>query len=247
MENKNQLASSHPLYKEDRFLYMLKDDENKVIFDWTARAACSYVCCIYFSALGLMDKVIKGELVHNLRHQIWKEKGYLTLEELSLPSYKKIKFVRNPFARAVSSFRLAPENETFRTFIKKLSDPKTAATYDEVILFHSCLQSLSTDHLMNKIIKMENIENEIHTLNEFVKPVRKYTLPLDVPLLTEHHSKRSSLGRLVCDLTQKEINNMSVKPAFHEYYDTEIKHLVAKIYEKDINAFKYTFEDILPK
>ena len=83
----------------------LIDHEAKICMGWTARAACTFAVSIFFEKLGLLDKALAYHpMVHNYRNDVLDQRFVASAEDCAGPGVTAFKIVRNPFARATSSF-----------------------------------------------------------------------------------------------------------------------------------------------
>ena len=81
---------------------------NKFIFLWTPKAGCTTVTKLVFGAMGILDEAnAYGEWVHTYRSEVFsiKYRDWVATEKQLLDeNYIKMKIVRNPYLRAVSSY-----------------------------------------------------------------------------------------------------------------------------------------------
>lgn len=143
-------------------------------------------------------------------------------------------FVRNPYARAVSSFKLHSNEKlvnewrsgkvrkNFKQYLKILEKQNLNPSYEfmspEFLMACQQYPFLIDDHhsvKVNFIGKVENIQNDINIV-----------------------TKKLNLKKIIIP----HLNKTNVKN-YVEYYDDECKDIVAKIYKKDIEYFNYQFEE----
>jgi hypothetical protein len=150
--------------------------------------------------------------------------------------YLKLKFVRNPYSRAVSSYlHLSINNLSFYEFLLNLFNNK----YEYNIHYASQHHLLEKKQkIYNEIIKIENIDSEIERIN------KKYNIKLEYNSFSNHHSqKHLNEKKYVGYIKYSNIKNI---PSYKYFYDDErIKQLVYDIYKIDINLYNYTFEEFL--
>ena len=150
--------------------------------------------------------------------------------------YLKLKFVRNPYARAVSSYlHLSINNLSFYQFLLNLLNNK----YEYNIHYASQHHLLEIKQkIYNEIVKIENIDIEIERIN------KKYNINLEYESVSDHHSiKKLDEKKYVGYIKYSDIKNT---PSYTYFYDDErIKQLVYDIYKIDINLYNYTFEEFL--
>jgi len=83
----------------------LIDRDSKVCMGWTARAACTFAVSIFLESVGLLDEALAfNPFVHEYReHKM--DRGFVaSAKDCTGPGVTSFKIVRNPFARATSSF-----------------------------------------------------------------------------------------------------------------------------------------------
>ena len=136
----------------------------------------------------------------------------------------KFSFVRNPYSRAVSSWKFggwgASWNCSFSDFAKKIKneDLINPSNWSQ-LTFHTCTQlSHLTEYLTDKLIvdfigRFENLQEDFN---------------------------------IICDkigIPQQELpyKNKSKHKHYTEYYDDETRQIVAEKYAKDIEYFGYEF------
>jgi len=147
--------------------------------------------------------------------------------EEPIDKYFKFSFVRNPFARAVSNFKMftgkaVNENEKIKVdqmkeFLKepeKLTFIKFLNFINEKDNHHWQPQSDFIPPNVDFVGKLENISNDILIVFDKAK-IQGLTLP--------HFNK-------------------TIKDSYLDYYDEESKSLVESKYQKDFERFGYEFD-----
>ena len=85
--------------------YGLVDPEAKIVMGWTARAACTLAVGIFIDHLGQLKEAWDYDpSIHGYRMYKLDKKYVATLEDVQNKEMTSFKIVRNPFARAVSSY-----------------------------------------------------------------------------------------------------------------------------------------------
>jgi len=83
----------------------LIDRKSKVCMGWTARAACTFAVSIFLESVGLLDKALAfSPFVHNYREHTMDHRFVASAQDCAGPGVTAFKIVRNPFARAASTF-----------------------------------------------------------------------------------------------------------------------------------------------
>ena len=216
---------------------ILLNHDKKIIIDWSAKSGCTNIVTMFFKYIDLYKKfhldnpidIHSERIKYRLLNKI--EKSFLINTD-----YLKLKFVRNPYSRAVSSYlHLSINNLSFYEFLLNLFNNK----YEYNIHYASQHHLLEKQQkIYNEIVKIENIHSEIERINT------KYNIKLEYISVSNHHSQK--------DLNEKKYvgyikySNIKNIPSYRYFYDDErIKQLVYEIYKIDINLYNYTFEEFL--
>ena len=136
-------------------------------------------------------------------------------------------FVRNPYDRVVSQYHyrlqtnqtnIKTENVSFEDWIRKSYVEKDPQYFNYPLMFQPQLDWISdyeNELLINFVGKFENINEDFkHICNQIGKG--NLTLP--------HHRKSKR------------------KKVYQDYYTPETKAIITKVFEKDLDYFKYTFD-----
>ena len=228
----------------------------KCIFIHIPKAAGQSIENVFLTSLGL-DWNNREKLL--LKSNTDPDKGpprlaHLTAEEYVrcnyisselFDSYFKFTFVRNPWARIVSEYKYRYSKQyDFNTFLyekfPQVGDDcyeKFTAKYRHIIPQYDFLFDRNGKQLVDFIGRFENIQEDFNLI------CQKTNIPQQI---LPHKNKSSA------SLSEKIINK--IKPDFFkvktqkkikytEYYDQKSRNYVAKLYNKDIETFKYQFED----
>ena len=93
------------------------DNENKICISFTPRGGCSISFQQYLDLVGLLkDGLDYGPSIHKYRCQIFNlNVDFIHIDELIKQQFTFIKFIMNPYIRAVSIFRIqTSHNLSFR-------------------------------------------------------------------------------------------------------------------------------------
>lgn len=227
---------------------MLKIND-KFIIDWTPKAGCTIVCKMIFDKLNILNEALKFHYwIHIYREKKYYQKyGRVNKKMLFNKNTIKIKFVRNPYDRAVSSYlhacdtiilkQVDKDDISFEVFLKLLVKKKLP--YNP----HYNLQSFKIENnaglVFDKIIKLEKLDKHLEELKQ------EYNLELE-NIFTSHHRKTTNsknyyIGNLNFNEIKKQI------PTYNNFYNKKTKKLVEKIYGKDIKLYNYTFKEFMSK
>lgn len=216
---------------------ILVNHDKKIIIDWSAKSNCTNIAIMFFKYINLYEKMIINNPIeiHNYREKYTKN-NYIVKELLLDASYLKIKFVRNPYSRAISSYlHLSVPNLSFYEFLLNLYNKN----YPYNIHYYSQHHSLELQNkIYNEIIKVENINSEVERINQ------KY----NINFIYESHSihqvnKNLNDNNFVGYKKFKDIKN--IPPYKYFYDDDKIKNLAIYVYGTDMILYNYTFQEFL--
>lgn len=221
-----------------------KKSNYKFIIDWTPKAGCSVICKIFFEYMDILEEALKySSWIHNYREKYYYAKyGRVNNTQLLSNKIIKIKFVRNPYSRAVSSFL-----HVMKTKLKKLFNNEDMSFYTFLLNLkrkkypsnsHYNLQMINSEkkNTFNHIIKIENLEKEIKNLN------KRFNLNLNYDFTSTHHIIKE---RINIDVSSVKFSQILKIPNYNNFYDKKTKVLVDEIYKADIIRYNYTFEEFL--
>lgn len=217
---------------------ILFNENKKIIIDWSAKAGCTNIVTMFFKYIDLYKNFnLKNPIdIHDKRLEYLK-KNMVTDNIMLDNKYLKIKFVRNPYTRAISSYIhyviVYNNNISFFDFLNNLNNNKYK--YDiHYASQHHLLEK--KQEIYNEIVKIENINSEIERINT------KYNIKLEYYPLSNHHSQKKLYEKKYVGYI-KYLNIKNI-PSYRYFYDDErIKQLVYDIYKIDINLYNYTFEE----
>jgi len=216
---------------------ILINHNKKIIIDWSAKSNCTNIVIMFFKYINLYEKmIINNPLeIHNYREKYIKN-NYICKDLLLDSEYLKIKFVRNPYSRAISSYlHLSISNISFYEFLLNLYN----RNYPYNIHYYNQHHSLEVDKkIYNEIIKIENIDSEIERLNNKYK----------INLIYENHASHQinkSLNNNDYVGYKKFKDIKSIPPYKYFYDDDKIKNLVIYVYGFDMILYNYTFQEFL--
>ncbi len=231
-------------YKSSQYILIFND---KYLIDWTPKAGCTIICKMIFDHMGILEEALKyNRWIHHYRlNKFYRKYGKVTKSKLIDDKYIKIKFVRNPYTRAVSSYLHVMKTNTLPRGLKN----RDISFYDFLILIkekhipynvHWGLQKLEIENkktIFNEIIQIEYLDNEIQRLNI------KYNLDLKTKYNSTHHVKNKVNINTFCG--KINFSELKVMPTYNNFYNDEIKLLVDNIYGEDIITYNYTFTEFL--
>lgn len=82
---------------------VMYDDSLAVVF--FEKSNCTQVVATFFERLGLLEEARRySDWIHDYRINVWLRGRYITLETLQSMKVPKLKFIRNPYQRAMSMY-----------------------------------------------------------------------------------------------------------------------------------------------
>ena len=213
------------------------DTKNKICVTFTPRGGCSISFQQYLDIVGLLDDGLKYDnFIHNYRVDIFNKCiEYRNIQELIDEKYIFIKFIMNPYIRAVSIYRAQISNNcTFREYLKKKLDGTLILNENDTI--HDNLQYIDEEEkIITKYIKIN--ENEIYQIKLFdetpyIIDVNKYT--------SIHHAIKQKHTNFCGDIPRIDVNE-NLPISYKYFYDSEIKQMVDTLYKNDIEKYGFNF------
>ncbi len=214
---------------------------NNVILWVAEKANCTAICHMFFESIGLLDVALQySSWIHDYRWNVYIKQNMTMLNDLKDEKFIRIKFVRSPYDRAVSSYlHVRKRNQSFLDFLKRLSG-KDLERYGSIENPHVQTQYFREEKQFqwNEIIRVENYCDEVNRINE------KYSLNLKCDHVSKHWRKNKSIppsGIFVGDnarVSAKDIN-------YIDFYNDQTRKLVEEIYSVDLANFGYTYEEFV--
>lgn len=236
------------IYKYENFFNILIIPHKKILIDWKEKSGCTTIVKMIFQYLGILDDALKyDKWVHKYRMDVYYNNfgrvNSNNIENGKFKDYYKIKFVRNPYSRAISSYLHVMNNLdtfekfkfgdiSFHDFLCKIKDIKNPNVHWQKQSRR--IEKFKKDFFF-KIIKIENIDNEILVLN------KKFELNLIYDKNSNHHVKKSDNIDFVGYTKYSLIKNRI--PKYIYFYNNKIRDLVTKIYSEDLKIYNYTFSE----
>lgn len=152
------------------------DSQNKLILLWSAKAGCTFAIKWLFHHMDLLKE--SARRVHQYRvKKLYPSRRYkAAIEEFSnSPStYRMVKFVRDPFKRAVSSYlqaaRFGHEDVGISAFLGRSLDASTRFSFREFVRY---LQSID-------VVKCDiHHQTQTHLLERHLIPATMFLIDLD--------------------------------------------------------------------
>jgi IS1 family transposase len=212
------------------------DDTNKICITFSPRGGCSISFKQYLDLVGLLNDGEKyNSFIHHYRMDLFvKNIKNVPIDYLIKENYTFIKFIINPYIRAVSIYRLQTHNLSFRNYLQKLVNKEIIFTNSEN--YHLQEQYIDGEEkIVTKYIKID--ENEKYNIilrdnTSYELDVNKYTSP--------HHGKKIDNTDFCGDTPRIEINK-KLPNNYKFFYDEEIKNLVDTFYKNDVEKYGFKF------
>jgi len=217
------------------------DKENKICFSFSPRGGCSIAFKCYLDLVHLLEDANKysPNWVHTYRMNLFHpHTNYIDIDELIEEKYTFIKFIMNPYIRAVSIFRAqTSHNLSFREYLKELVGNKINY-FNDNDKYHFHKQYIEGEESMiTKYIRIN--ENETYTYKlkddtDYIIDANKYS--------ATHHGVKTNNTEFCGDIA-KDIINEKLPISYKYFYDEEIKDLVETFYKDDIEKYNFSFDN----
>ena len=221
------------------------DDVNNVCITFSPRGGCSVAFKQYLDLVGLLeDGEAYKSFIHRYRTEIFTPHVKITpIAQLIKQHYTFIKFIMNPYLRAVSIFWQAikwqktGDDVSFRQYLQmRLSPAQKLRSRAEKQ--HSHQQYIpGEEKIITKYIKIS--DNETYSI--MLKNGEQYELNTN-NFSSGHHAKKYQSTEFCGDVPRSIICNQL--PANYKwFYDEEIRGMVERLYRKDIRKYRFKFFD----
>ena len=184
------------------------------------------------------DPALGPERLAHLTAREYVECGHVAPEEFD--SYFKFAFVRNPWARLVSEYRYRniSTRYSFKDFLLRgLPEPSWRDTYRHIMPQYDFLYDDKGDLLVDFVGRFERLQQDFDIVCQRLG-IPQTPLPHIARVIEKKFLSMRTIRKAVARLRQKEPQHGH----YTEYYDSESREIVARMYAKDIEAFGYGFE-----
>jgi len=217
------------------------DNKNKICITFTPRGGCSISFQLYLDLLGLLNDALNyNPFVHYYRGDIFeKHVVYCDINQLVNDGYTFIKFIMNPYIRAVSIFRAqTSHNLSFREYLIQLVNNEWDY-FNGDDKWHLHPQYIcGEENIITKYVKIDKNE----TFNITLFDGTPYTLDVN-KYSSVHHGIKNKDNVTFCGDMSKDVINANLPKSYKYFYDDEIKKMVETFYIKDIEHYGYSFND----
>ena len=215
--------------------------KNKICITFTPRGGCSIAFQQFLDLNDLLNDGLKyNNFIHFYRTQILLPNiKVCDIYSLIEKKYTFVKFIMNPYIRAVSIYRAqTSHNLSFREYLKQLIG-NNIDYFNGNDKYHFHPQYIDgEENVITKYIKID--KKEIFEITLFDASL--YTL--DVNKYTSiHHGQKNINNTTFCGDLPQNIINKNLPQNYKYFYDDEIKKMVETFYKKDIDYYGYSFDD----
>jgi hypothetical protein len=216
------------------------DNKNKICISFSPRAGCSISFQLYLDLIGLLEDGLNyNSFIQPYRCEIFHPNvEHIDINTLIQQQFTFIKFIINPYIRAVSIFRLqTSHNLSFREYLKQLVNNEIDY-FNENDKYHLYPQyNDGEEQIITKYIKIDKNETCKIQLSDGT------LYDLDVNNYTSiHHGEKTDYSTFCGDLLKSDINE-NLPKSYKYFYDEEIKKMVDTYYKQDIEHYGYSFND----
>ena len=235
--------------------------EKKICLFINEKSGCTFATKWLFFQLGILDEALEyDKWIHRYRYDIYYRTDNYRLNFLSVYSnqYTRLKLVRSPYQRAVSSYihalRTSYDIQELSRFLGRKIDNNNTFTFEEFVAYlektgvrncnpHHRMQTekaeLSGSLKIDRIIRLEDSITEFQQLEE------KYGLQSsDLGSLSQshHHHKRIQnveyCGNRIFPKREKDFSQ------YQSFYNDAMKEKIAAIYAHDFKQYNYPVDEI---
>jgi hypothetical protein len=216
-------------------------NKNKICFTFTPRGGCSIAFQQFLDLNNLLnDGLNYNDFIHFYRLEIMDNNVKVCdINKLVEEKYTFVKFIMNPYIRAVSIYRAqTSHNLSFREYLKELINNKIHY-FNDNDKYHYHQQYIDgEENIITKYIKIDKYETfEIRLFDGTL-----YTLDVNKYTSNHHGIKQIYNTNFYGDLSLNECN-FNLPKTYKYFYDDEIREMVETFYKDDIEHYGYTFDD----
>jgi len=240
------------------------DRHRRLLIAFTPRACCTLIVSMMIHHLGLYNEA-KGfdKWIHRFRENKLKTSTDYTpnIGDWQNKGICKIKVVRNPYYRAVSSYthyvRTTDTNLSFEEYLTCLLNNSTDGQSQSVVKmrnYHCRLQSSSLDKYIDYFIRIENLESGEEKNQGRWSNLLKIDKKLGTTLFDSYLAVKMSdshiipkdskidfyIGNRRADFFRQPGNKYRI-PDYPSFYNDITKKKVEQLYQKDIDDYEYPY------
>ncbi len=248
-------------YKASKPSPVLNFDKKLAVF-FSAKSGCTFLVKWFFFQIGHLTAALDfNHFVHNYREKVYLNSDHFTKSENNFintkgKDYLKIKVVRNPFERAVSSYihflgmldKQHPEinnnfgigyekmNYSFADFLNLLS---TINVNKCNVHWRQQYQLIERRLKFDHIIDLNNSTEELLKLEDVYK--LKKTSDITSLVQSGHHSsgKKTPANQQFCGYTAFAFAVKKNRPDYKYFYNAALENQVRQIYQVDFEKYQF--------
>lgn len=225
----------------------LVDRKNRVLLEWSAKSGCSVGSMMFFRHMGLLEEAKnQSKWIHDYRiNTFYPKHGLATYGDMLDPGFIKLKIVRNPFDRAVSSYihTMLFSNAEISSITGEQRPDMTFCEFLRFLLtldiskcnphYRSQFRPYEADGVVfDHILHIERFSEDVAKVNELTG------LSFDVKGLSSRHHVNSR-GVSSPGAFNMKWSLLWPIPSYPSFYNSETERLVARLYEKDFLLYGY--------
>ena len=241
---------NHPLFLEDKDVAVI----------WSAKSGCTFAVKWFLLQRGELDQALAySNWIHDYRTQVYrKSPAYQAgVHRAEYGKFRYLRLVRDPFARAVSSYlhmiRTVGDHAfhaPFNEFLGRDIEDREGASFADFCEFLLAIDTARCDvHYRRQAHPMEvdgliDIDHIIHLENlsaELAPVARKYGLKhysVEELSASHHNTRRSQSDSFVGDLVFRRTEE-DVYPDFRAFYNNELAAKIEHVYSEDFARYGY--------
>ncbi|MDG1215448.1 MAG: sulfotransferase family 2 domain-containing protein [Luminiphilus sp.] len=247
--NSFQLAYARSRWKR----HNLYCKHTQLLFGFTPKAGCSTVAKLFFYNTPGHESTDFITWPHKYRQE-YKKLSPVRLTCWMAQGPLKIKFVRDPYTRAVSSYTHVMRRSLMHSISGSLSKEASQFSFSDFLNWlttirldfanpHFGLQRIPLESKLfrfDHVIKTEALQERISYINQ------RHQLELKVPdelFSSRHHLDRSSAGSSFCGDTPFGELGITAEgknaPPYAAFYNSDLAQKVSTLYKDDIDLYDY--------
>lgn len=236
----------------------LVDERHKLILFHSPKAAGGTAIKWFFQSAGKLEEALEyGNWVHTYVNEHYYENEQLFVRFPSMlcsKHYRKLKVVRNPYSRFISSAYhfvkhqqhyvndLLPQDFSATDFIDLLLEQPRAFVNPHFAPQYSGWEVLYP-HLLDEVVHLEEIESRLNALNQ----QWELNTPFEESFIERRHAIEGTVQYQSADLHRLPLKELLKNPptdisAF--YADEPFRKKVWRFYEQDFTAYGYAADKI---
>ncbi len=246
-----------------RPLKPLFSSSHRLAVFFSAKAGCTFAVKWYLSQVGLLDDALNySPWIHDFRREVlYQSPDYeSSLYTILNPEFRIIKFVREPYSRASSSYihavKYGYENERISNFLGREVNAKKGFSFEEFVTYLESIDLRRCDphhRLQVHFAEEENIvnlnfivkvENSLEKLPKIEQSLGLKSIHLTKLKQSVHHTQRSEkemayIGDRILSSFQISQEKLTIPPT-KCFYNDSISKKIQQLYDLDFKFYNYS-------